>query len=91
MKSVYGYDKLATPDMDIYLAGAAATLAYHPTGTIKDIPKLLLDSKFRERVLKRVTNTGLRDMWHDLLRPHAGEREVPSNQKYIKQNLRPYH
>lgn len=75
IKSVYGYDTLATPDLDIYLSASAATLAY-AGGTLSDIPRLLTDSDFRTTTLKRVPNTGLTDMWTGLYDP------MPEKDKY---------
>ena len=51
--------------METVLDAALRSLVVVPGSTIQDIPKLLLDPKFRHQVLKQVTDPATLDFWYD--------------------------
>lgn len=62
--------------MEIVLDAALRALVAAPETTVQDIPKFLLDPKFRRQILKHVTDPSTLDFWYD-----EYELESPAQQK----------
>ncbi|MDF2233148.1 hypothetical protein P2H44_11355 [Albimonas sp. CAU 1670] len=62
-KSVWGYERLATPVMDQYLYNASAALLDAPDGSLMGIRFMLTNDRFRERVLAHLRDPIVRDFW----------------------------
>lgn len=62
--------------MEMVLDAALRTLVAMPGSTIQDVPKLLLDARFRRQVLKQVDDPATLDFWYD-----EYDQESPAQQR----------
>ena len=63
LKSLWGYDTLATPVLDQYLYNAIAALIEMPGATLIDIHFMLTSNKFRNQALEHVTDPAILSFW----------------------------
>jgi hypothetical protein len=63
-KTLAGYEKFPTPEMDQYLYQSIAALLDHPNGTLVGLTRFLTRFKFRKRVLGHVENNAIKEFWN---------------------------
>jgi hypothetical protein len=74
MKKLFA-DQWRSGRTETVLDAALRTLVGQPESTIQDIPRLLMDAKFRRQLLQQVTDPSTLDFWYDEYEPESRSQQ----------------